>query len=150
MIPRHVPIEERIALEDLLTAYCLAVDKLGDVDGLLSLFTPDAVLDLSGIHLPKVEGHAGIRGFFEPVFGFMTHHAHFVSNFQVDRLDGDHASTSAYVMGMGVSSDGNSVTVYVKYFLDCVRFAGRWKIKKFYETALMPLPKSLTDIHVKD
>lgn len=47
-----MPMEVRVALQDLMTAYCYAVDRLDDVDGLLDLFTEDAVLDFSAIGLP--------------------------------------------------------------------------------------------------
>jgi ketosteroid isomerase-like protein len=120
-----------LALQDVVNAYCTAVDKLSDIEGLVGLFTADAVFDLSAIHLPRVEGHAGIRGFFEPVFETMTHHAHYWSNFRIDRLQQNEASISAYVVGMGRARDGNSVTVYVQYFLDCVRAAGGWKIRHY-------------------
>lgn len=145
-----VPIEDRLALQDLLTAYCFAVDKLDDLDGMLSLFTEDAVYDLSAIGLLRTEGHAGIRDFFSLVFADMTHHAHYATNFVVQRYDGDTASTRAYVMGMGNSRDGNSVTVFVDYYLDCVRTPQGWKIKRFYEEPLMPMPSSLTEIHGRD
>lgn len=143
-------IADRLALQDLLSAYCTAVDTLADMDGMLRIFTKDAVFDLSGIGLPSVVGHDGIRGFFEPVFENMTNHAHYWSNFCVDRLDGDEASVRALVTGMGIARDGNSVVVHVRYFLDCVRTAEGWKFKRFYEDAAMPLPKSLTEIHVPD
>ena len=90
-------IEDRLALQDVVNAYCTAVDKLSDIEGLVGLFTADAVFDLSAIHLPRVEGHAGIRGFFQPVFEMMTHHAHYWSNFRIDRLQPNEASLSAYV-----------------------------------------------------
>jgi ketosteroid isomerase-like protein len=106
-----------------VTSYCYAVDKLGDVDGLLSLFTEDAVFDLSPIGLPKIQGNAAIGAFFVDVFEMMTHHAHYVANFTVQRLEGGAASTRAYVMGMGNARDGSSVLVYVDYHLDCVRTA---------------------------
>lgn len=144
---RSASIEDRIVLQDLLTAYCSAVDELSDVDALLHVFTEDAVVDLSAIHLPRLEGHAAIRAFFAAVFTTMTHHAHLWSNFRLDRLEGDEASVSAYVTGMGHSRDGNSVLVYVHYFLECVRTRGAWKIRGFFEKPLMPLPASLTEIH---
>ncbi len=147
MTNRPVPVEDRFALQDLITAYCFAVDKLDDLDGLLSLFTEDAIFDLSEIGLPRVDGHSGIRGFFGPVFDYMTHHAHYVTNFKVETYAGDTASIRAYVMGMGNSRDGNHVLVYVDYYLDCVRTASGWKIKKFFEKALMPMPGSLNEIH---
>jgi ketosteroid isomerase-like protein len=147
---RWKKIEDRLALEDVLNAYCAAVDSLSDMDGLLACFTEDAVLDLGGIHLPRFDGHAGIRQFFTQVFADMTHHAHFISNFTVARNDGDTATCTAYVMGMGVASDGQSVLVYVKYFLDYIRTPSGWKMNRFAESGLMPLPESLTGIHGRD
>jgi ketosteroid isomerase-like protein len=143
-------IEDRQALEDLLHAYTGAVDSLSDIDGLLACFTENAVFDLSGIHLPRFDGHAGIRGFFQQVFKDMSHHAHFVANFGIDSISAQEATTRAYVMGMGRAHDGNEVLVYVRYRLDCVRAPGGWKIAAFSEGPLMPLPKSLTDIHGRD
>ena len=140
-------LQDRFALQDLLTAYCYAVDRLEDVDGLLNLFTPDADYDLSGIGLLKTKGHEGIRAFFTRVFADMAHHAHYSANFTIQRLDGDTASTRAYVTGMGIAKGGNSVTVHVDYYLDCVRTAQGWKIARFYEEPLLPMPGSLNEIH---
>lgn len=140
-------MEDRQALQDLLNAYCTAVDSLTDMEGLLDCFTDDAVFDLGGIHLPRFDGREAIRGFFTQVFEGMTHHGHFNSNLVIDRLEGDTATCRAYVMGMGASRDGNSVLVYVRYFLDCVRTANGWKMKTFGESSLMPLPDSLAEIH---
>src|SRR5688572_22108179 len=140
-------IEDRLALQEVVNSYCAAVDRLADVDALVNLFTEDAVIDMSAIHLPHFTGQAGIRGFFEPVFEMMTHHAHHWSNFTIERLAGDSASISAYVIGMGHSRDGNSVQVFVQYFMDCVRSAGGWKIRRYRIQPRLPLPKSLTEIH---
>jgi ketosteroid isomerase-like protein len=142
-------IEDKMALQDVLTAYCNAVDSLKDMDGLLNCFTEDAVMDLGGIHLPKFVGHGGIRQFFTQVFTDMSHHAHYASNFTIDKLDGDSARCRAAVIGTGATHDGNSVLVYVRYFLDYTRTASGWKWNKFGETALMPLPDSLTQIHAR-
>lgn len=143
-------LEDRLALQDLLTAYCTAVDSLSDMEGMLNCFTDDAIFDLGGIGLPRFVGREQIRGFFSQVFAGMTDHGHFNTNLAVDTLDGDKASCRAYVMGMGASRDGNSVLVYVRYFLDCVRTSDGWKISKFGESALMPLPDSLNQIHGRD
>jgi ketosteroid isomerase-like protein len=140
-------IEDRLQLQEVVNSYCAAVDRLGDVEALVSLFTEDAVIDMSAIHLPHVTGHAGIRGFFTPVFEMMTHHAHHWSNFAIERLAGDSASISAYVIGMGHSRDGNSVQVFVQYFMDCIRTRDGWKIQHYRIKPRLPLPKSLTDIH---
>jgi len=143
-------IEDRAALRDVLTAYCNAVDSLSDMDGLLNCFTEDAVLDLSGISLPRFDGHSEIRKFFTQVFHDMSHHAHYATNFTVDKLDGGSATCRAAVLGTGATRDGRTVLVYVRYFLDFARTATGWKISRFGETALMPLPKELTEIHARD
>ncbi len=80
----------------------------------------------------------------------MTHHAHFTTNFAIEEITAGTARCTAYVMGMGVARDGNDVLVYVKYFLDFVKQDGAWKIRYFGESALMPLPESLTAIHGRD
>lgn len=143
-------LQDRFALQDLLTAYCYAVDRLDDVEALVGLFTADADYDLSAIGLLRTRGHEGIRAFFTRVFADMAHHAHYSGNFTVQRLDGDAASVRAYVTGMGIAKDGNSVTVHVDYYLDCVRTADGWKIARFYEEPLLPMPGSLGEIHGRE
>jgi ketosteroid isomerase-like protein len=141
------PIEDRVALQELMTDYCYAVDKLDDVDALLSLFTEDAVLDFSRIGLPVMQGHGEMRPFFERVFADMTHHAHYITNFRLDRFDGDSASTRAYVWGLGRSRTGNEVSVNVCYLFDAVRAGRGWKANRYSMFAMMPLPGSLVEIH---
>ena len=140
-------VEDRLALEDAVTRYCTGVDGLKDLDALLDCFAEDPVLDLTGIALPKFEGKDAVRGFFTQVFGDMTHHGHFTTNFVINKLEGDTANCNNYVMGMGRSRDGNEVLVYVKYDLDFVKENGVWKIKNFSEATIMPLPESVTAIH---
>ena len=143
-------IEDRFALQDTLTAFCEAIDSLTDMDGLLACFTEDAILDLSGLDLAVFKGHDGIRGFFQQVYDDMSHHAHYNTNFAIDKLEGDEASCRNYVMGMGATPDGRTVLAYVKYWLDYTRTPQGWKISKFYEAALMPLGDGVTNIHGRD
>lgn len=143
----NVPIEDRLAINDLLIAYCTAVDSLGDIDAILDVFTQDAVFDLSGIGLPKADGHAGIRGFFTGVFNDMTHHAHYLTNFALTAYTGDTAAASAYIMGMGRARDGNEVTVYGRYYFDVLRTTKGWKATRYTMDFMMPLPGSLAEIH---
>jgi ketosteroid isomerase-like protein len=143
-------IEDRFALQDVLTAFCNAVDSLEDMDGLLNCFAEDAVFDLTGISLPQYNGRPEIRKFFTQVFHDMSHHAHLSANFTVDKLEGDSAACRAAVLGTGATHDGRTVLVYVRYFLDFTRAQAGWKIKRLSEAALMPLPDSLTGIHARD
>lgn len=141
------PVEERIALQDLLTDYCYAVDKLTDVDELLNLFTEDAVIDMSDIGLPVMNGRAEHKKFFDAVFADMSHHTHYVSNFRLASYEGDKATMFAYVQGLGRAKDGNEVHVHVRYQMDCVKVNGEWKFKTYYNRAGMPMPGSLGEIH---
>ncbi len=141
------PIEDRLAIEDLMVSYCTAVDSLGDLQALCDVFTEDGVLDLSGIGLPKKIGHAGIREFFTGVFADMSHHAHYLTNFAMTAYDGDTASARAYIIGMGRSKDGNEVTVNGRYYFDVRRTPAGWKTTRYTMDFMMPLPGSLAEIH---
>ena len=141
------PLEERIALQDLMTDYCYAVDRLESVDELLDVFTEDAVLDFSDIGLPAMHGRAAHRAFYDGVFADMSHHTHYISNFRLESYAGDHAVMRAYVQGLGRSNDGNEVLVHVRYRMDCARRDGRWKCQAYYIHAGMPMPGSLAEIH---
>lgn len=74
-----LPIEDRIALQDLIAAYSWALDT-GDVDGLVACFTPDARMVEEVFDDPDIwEGHEGIRGIAEhyrnaPGFPGRQHH----------------------------------------------------------------------------
>ena len=142
-----ISLEERFALQDLMTAYCYAVDDLGDLQSLLDLFTDDAVLDFSAIGLPAMEGKVAFRGFYESVFADMTHHTHYLSNFRIDSFGGDTAALRAYAEGLGRSREGNSVHVHVRYRMKAVRTGGSWKISRYEIHPGMPMPGSLEEIH---
>lgn len=144
---QNIPIEDRLAINDLMIAYCTAVDTLSDVQAICDVFTEDADFDLSGIGLPKMSGHAGIRTFFEGVFADMTHHAHYLTNFAMTAYDGDTASARAYIIGMGRAKDGNEVTVSGRYYFNARRTAEGWKATRYTMDFMMPLPGSLAEIH---
>ncbi|MCW1382755.1 nuclear transport factor 2 family protein [Novosphingobium sp. KCTC 2891] len=137
------PIEDRLAIQDLLVAYAAGCDSMGDIDAICDVFTEDAVFDLSGIGLTPQVGHAGIRAFFTNVFENMAHHAHYLTNFAVTAYDGDTASMRAYVIGMGVGKDGRGVTVNGRYYFDVRRTAAGWKATRYTMDFLLPLSGTL-------
>lgn len=139
----NCPIEDRLAIQDLMIAYAHAVDTIGNIDGILDVFTEDAVFDLSGIGLTPKVGHDGIRAFFTNVFANMAHHAHYLTNFAVTAYDGDTASMRAYVIGMGQGKDGSSVTVNGRYYFDVRRTENGWKATRYTMDFLMPLSGTL-------
>ena len=137
------PIEDRLEIQDLMIAYAHAVDTVSDIDGVLDVFTPDAVFDLSGIGLAALNGHDGIREFFTNVFANMAHHAHYLTNFAVTAYEGETASMRAYVIGMGTGKDGSTVTVNGRYYFDVVRTDAGWKATRYTMDFLMPLTGTL-------
>lgn len=120
-IQAAAPIEERIALEDMMTEYCYRVDALDDIPAVLELFTDDAVLDFSAIGLSAMNGKPAFRAFYESVFADMSHHCHYISNYRLDSYDGETASMRAYARGMGRSNDGGMVDVDVRYRMNFQR-----------------------------
>ena len=143
----QLPIEERFALQDLMTDYCYAVDQLSDVEQLLALFTDDAILDFSDIGLPAMPGKAAFRAFYEGVFDDMTHHQHYLSNFRVEAYDGNTATLRAYVQGLGRDKSGNEVHVHVRYRMETVKTSQGWKCRHYWILGGMPMPDSLEEIH---
>lgn len=145
----EMPENVRTALERHLIEYCYAVDGLEDVGPLMVLFTDDAVADFSAIGLPAMTGREEIGAFYKAVFADMTHHFHFISNFRPDGWDADEGAgaMTAYVIGMGAAKDGSSITVQVKYRMECVQQGGAWKCRHYAITPMMPMPGSLAEVH---
>ncbi|WP_225009220.1 MULTISPECIES: nuclear transport factor 2 family protein [Novosphingobium] len=137
------PVEDRLAIQDVLVAYAAGCDSMGDIDAIVDVFTEDAVFDLSGIGLTPQVGHEGIRAFFTNVFENMAHHAHYLTNFAITAYDGDTASIRAYVIGMGVGKDGRGVTVNGRYYFDVRRTDAGWKATRYTMDFLLPLSGTL-------
>jgi ketosteroid isomerase-like protein len=140
-------LEDRRALEDALFDYLTAVDALNDLDGMMTCFTEDAVLDLSGLDLGVFNGAEAIRGFYTQVFKTMSHHMHTMTNFRVTEYSDNDARVYAYVCGMGRSQTGTDIQVYVYYDLRMRRTDKGWKICRFYEAPKLPMPASVTQVH---
>lgn len=137
------PIEDRLAIEDLIIAYAHAVDSMHDIDGICDVFLPGALFDLSGIGLEALHGHEGIRAFYTQVFANMAHHAHYLSNFAITAYTGDSASVRAYVDAKGLGKDGNAVTVRGRYYFDLVRTPVGWKAERYSMDFLLPISGNL-------
>ncbi|MBD3728975.1 MAG: nuclear transport factor 2 family protein [Sphingomonadales bacterium] len=74
-----IPVEDRLALQDLVAAYGWALDT-GDVEALVACFTPDCVLSEEVFEDADIwPGHDGVRGlaahyFALPGFPGRQHH----------------------------------------------------------------------------
>ena len=137
------PVEDRLAIQDVLIAYAHAVDSLHDIQGILDVFVEDAVFDLSGINFPSLNGHAEIAKFFEDTFSNMSAHAHYLTNFAITAYEGGavgcKASIRAYVIGMGKYKAGGGITVNGRYYFDVVRTEAGWKATKYTMDFLIPI-----------
>lgn len=143
----QMPENVRTAIERLMVDYCYNVDAMDDMDRFLSIFTEDAVTDMTAIGLPLMNNREELRQFFEGVFETMSHHFHFISNFRPQSWDGTIGAMQAYVIGMGRAKDGNTVTVQVRYRMECLETSDGWKCRHYTISPMMPMPGSLGEIH---
>ena len=131
-------IEDRQALQDLLSTYLTALDKMSDLDLLLDCFTEDGVFDMTDLGYPRFEGKALLREFFIGVFAAMDNSAHYAANFKVNSLEQNLASAQTHAIGIGLPVDGDRVEFYVQYLLDFERVDSIWKIKSLRGQPLIP------------
>jgi ketosteroid isomerase-like protein len=140
-------LEDRAALQDLIIHYCRSIDEIENVDDVVNCFTDDAVFDLTGLDLPVSTGRAEIKAFFQSVFDSMAYEAHYSTNFSIDRLEGDYADCSAYVIGHGYAHNGTKALVHARHVFYCKRTDGGWKIIRFEEPLLLPLPEKVEKLY---
>ena len=132
-------LEDRQALQELVSSYLIALDDAEDLEQLLSCFTEDAVFDMTALDYPIFEGMAALRELFTGAFASMNHSAHYATSFKIDSLAQDTASARTHAMGMGVPVDGDSVLFYVQYHLKFQRINSNWKIQSLRGQPLMPI-----------
>ena len=133
------PPSERIAMADLITAYALAVDRIGDADGVAALFAPDGVYDLGALGMGEIVGREGVREFFVTAFAGMAQNAHFISNIAVNAYDpSGSAQVQAYGHAFSLGKDGNLLEVKARYGFDLVRRGDGWLIARLGMAMLLP------------
>ena len=132
------PIEDRIAIEDLAIAYCSAVDRIGDADGVASLFADHAIYDLEALGLGRQEGRNAIRAFFEGAYKTMAHNAHFLTNFRLIQFTGDEAQAASYMHAFSQGTDGAMLEVRAAYTFDVVRTSEGWRFLRIAIAMLIP------------
>jgi uncharacterized protein (TIGR02246 family) len=123
-----VSIEDRFAINDLFVRYSTALDA-GDVETIVSCFTPDGTLESPAIG--KYAGHDGIRAFSER-FAAMHQRGvqlrHVISNLAMT-VDGDAAHATCYLTNM-ITVDGKSQMMPPgRYECKLRRLEGEWLFK---------------------
>lgn len=133
------PPAERFSIADLVNAYALAVDRIGDADGVAALFAPDGVYDLTALGMGEIAGRDGVRAFFVNAFAGMAQNAHFISNIVVTAYDAAGAAqVQAYGHAFSLGKDGNLLEVKARYAFDLVRRGNGWLIARLGMAMLLP------------
>lgn len=109
--------EDHVAIGDLLARYCLTLD-LDDVDGWVSLFTPDAAYEVYG---RVFSGHEGLRAMMTAAPGGL----HLGGPPVVDMLDADHARTTRNLLFVERTDGVSRNAVYTD---ELVRTPDGWRI----------------------
>jgi hypothetical protein len=126
--------EDRLAIGELLAAYCSAID-LGRWETLPELFTDDCRLDFGatmGVH----EGREGLRAFADALRSAGIRMRHYVTNVVVSG-DGDRARAECYVLAF-VGEPGSLSQTTGRYEDELVKRGGRWAIR--VRRAVIELP----------
>ncbi|WP_269621251.1 nuclear transport factor 2 family protein [Zhongshania sp. BJYM1] len=131
-------IENRQALNDVLTNYIVELDSLNNADDIVRYFTDNVSYDLSGINYPKLKGKTALLEFFNEVIKTMSHNAHYATNFKIDLLSENVAKARAHIIGMGYSKENQRVQFHVQYQLGYQRISTEWLINEFSVIPLMP------------
>jgi len=121
-------LEDRLAIHDLFTRYCCALDN-GEVETVTGCFTADAALKSPVI---DIRGHDEIRAFagrFAAQREAGTQFRHMVTNIAV-KIDGSRATATAYLLVL-ISKEGDHRTLPPgRYECELVKAAGAWRFTR--------------------
>ena len=122
-------LETRLALQDLVSDYCLGFDKR-DMERFLAIWWPDAVWEI-GPPFGDFVGHEGVVHAVEdilwPAWGASTH---YTTNLRVTPVNADVIEGISDVYCIGNSSEGQAQTVAATYRDRFERRDGVWKIAR--------------------
>lgn len=121
-------VEDRLAIEDLLIRYCVAIDG-GDVDGVLGCFTEDCRLEsnIIGPHL----GRRGVRMLAEQMAKLKAEgrtYRHFISNFRVE-VNGNRGRVRCYLLDIVTIGNATELLTSGEYDCDVVKRGNDWLIE---------------------
>jgi hypothetical protein len=124
-------MSDRFEIQDLLTAYCTAVDaqRWDDLD---ALFTADAVIDYTAVGGP-VGNLEETKEFLGNALILFPAYQHLIANIAVS-ISGDTATARTMCHNPMVLPDGNKVLVVGIWYDDSlVRVDGNWRIARRVE-----------------
>ena len=121
-------VEDRLAITDLFTRYCCALDN-GEVETVVDCFTADASLKSPMIDLG---GHDAIREFvgrFAAQRAAGTQFRHMVTNIAAT-VDGDRARATAYLLVLVSQGRDHRTLPPGRYECDLVQENGAWRFSR--------------------
>jgi len=122
-------IEDRIAIQDLLTRYCCAIDE-GDVEGVLACFTQNSRLESNSIG--PSPGQGGVNILAEHMARLRAEgyqFRHILTNFRIE-ADGDRGRIRCYLVDLVTFNNETELLSPCEYDCDVVRRDGRWLIER--------------------
>ncbi|MBP7074031.1 MAG: nuclear transport factor 2 family protein [Rhabdochlamydiaceae bacterium] len=121
-------VSDRFEITDLLTAYCVAIDKK-DIDALDRIFSHDARIDFSSAGGPCSDLKT-IKNFLKENLGDLPRQ-HLISNFQF-KIQGDHAQVRCLCHNpLELPPNGEEVMVWGLWYNDkCIRTKDGWRIQE--------------------
>lgn len=122
-------ISDRMEINDLLNAYCEAVDTV-DIDAFDTIFTADADLDYTAFGFPK-QSFADTKQFLRDVLPSVPGKQHLIAN-SIIRINGDTATGKTLCFNpMTVPEEDGSYTMthFGLWYIDTfVRTQAGWRI----------------------
>ncbi|HEX6680134.1 MAG TPA: nuclear transport factor 2 family protein [Gaiellaceae bacterium] len=130
-------VSDAEAIKTLTHRYGLAVDTF-DLDGITAVFAADGVFDCTAFGLERLEGHDGIRRFFDHNQQAMASQIHLFANHIIE-IDGpDEAHGTNYLLQDGYTKEGARIQCLGLNRDQYVRTRDGWLIKERMITPLVP------------
>ncbi|MEJ8568580.1 nuclear transport factor 2 family protein [Elongatibacter sediminis] len=116
--------------------YCWFADN-HDAEGIVSLFTPDGVMDATAMGMGVIQGEQELRRFYREIIPLHEYSQHISGTHRID-LDGDQAAGTAYYLMHGAVKDAGPISAAGYFQDDYVRTSAGWRIRSRRGVPLAP------------
>jgi 3-phenylpropionate/cinnamic acid dioxygenase small subunit len=121
-------IEDRMAIQELMTRYCCAIDE-GDVEGVIACFTQNCRLESNSIG--PSPGKGGVNMLAEQMARLRAEgrqFRHIITNFRIE-TESDRGRIRCYLLDYVTFNGETQLLSPCEYDCDVVRRDGRWLIE---------------------
>lgn len=133
-----IPIDERLAIQDLTHLYALYADTKR-FDEVVELFADDGVFDETKSGLPEVlRGKTALAQYYREANAPIESIAHYISNHLISEYSTDRAKGTCYVYCEARLKDGSPVRLSGYYDDDYVKIDGKWRFQSRMVLPLLP------------